>query len=94
MPFGMATTPSLFQNMHNEIFNHLIDLGVVAHINDKIIYSKTKAEHERLVNEVLSRLNKWDLLGSIDRCEFHKSEIEFLGYIISAMGINMSKDKV
>jgi hypothetical protein len=94
MPFGMANAPASFQNMINEIFKDMIDLGVVAYIDDILIYSQTKEEHERLIKEVLSHLQKWDLAASIDKCEFHKSEIEFLGYMISDTGINMAQDKV
>ena len=94
MPFGMANAPASFQNMINDIFKDMIDLGVVAYIDDILIYSQTKEEHERLVKEVLSRLQKWNLAASIDKCEFHKSEIEFLGYMISDTGINMAQDKV
>jgi hypothetical protein len=79
MPFGMVNAPASFQNMINQIFNDMIDLSVIAYIDDILIYSQTKGEHERLVKEVLSRLQKWNLAVSIDKCEFHKSEIEFWG---------------
>jgi hypothetical protein len=82
------------QNMINEIFKDMSDLGVVTYINDILMYSPTKVEHKRLFNEVCSCLQKWDLAASIDKCEFHKSEIEFLRYMISDMGINMAQDRV
>jgi hypothetical protein len=47
-----------------------------------------------VLNQVLSCLQKCDLAASIDKCEFHKSEIEFLGYIMSNIGINKAQDKV
>jgi hypothetical protein len=94
IPLGIADAPALFQNMINEIFKNMIDLGVVAYIDDILIYSQTEEEHEKLIKEVLSRLQKWDLAVSIDKCEFHKSEIKFLSYMISDMGINMVQDKV
>jgi hypothetical protein len=91
MPFGIANAPASFQNMINKIFKDMINLGIIAYINDILIYSYTKEEHEKLIKEVLSRLQKWDLVASIDKYEFHKSEIEFLGYMISDMGINMAQ---
>jgi hypothetical protein len=56
MPFGMANASASFQNMINEIFKDIIDLGIVAYIDDIFIYSSTKEEHEKLVKEVLSHL--------------------------------------
>jgi chaperone required for assembly of F1-ATPase len=92
--FGIPNTPALFQNIIDEIFQDLIDLGVVAYIDDILMCSQTKEEHEKLVKEVLSHLQKWALAALIDKCEFHKSEIEFLGYIIYQMDINMAREKV
>jgi hypothetical protein len=56
IPFGMANAPASFQNMINEIFKDMIDLGVIAYIDDTLIYSQTKEESEKLVKEVLSYL--------------------------------------
>jgi hypothetical protein len=94
MPFRIPNAPTLFQNMINKIFKDMIDLGVVAYIDDILIYSQTKEEHERLIKEVLSRLQKWDLAASIDKCEFHKSGIQLLDYMISDTGIIIGQDKV
>jgi hypothetical protein len=94
MPFGIANAPASFQNMINEIFNDMIDLSIVTYIDNILIYSQTHEEHERLIKEVLSRLQKWNLAASRDKCEFHKSEIEFLGNMISDMDITMAQDKV
>jgi thymidylate synthase len=94
MPFGIANAPASFQNMINNIFKDMIDLGVVANIDNIHIYSQTKEEYEKLVKEVLSHLKKWDLVASIDTCKFHTSEIKFLGYMIADTGIKMAQDTV
>jgi hypothetical protein len=94
MLFGMANTPASLKNMIIEIFKDMIDLDIVAYIDDILMYSQTQEEYEKLVKEILSHLQKWDLAASIGKCKFHKSEIEFLGYMISNTGINMAQDKV
>jgi hypothetical protein len=58
MLFGMATALASFQNMINEIFKDMIDLGIIAYIDDILIFSQIKEEHEKLVKEVLSHLYK------------------------------------
>jgi hypothetical protein len=60
MLFGMANAPVSFQNMINKIFKDMIDLGIVTYIDDILIYSQTKEEHERYIKEILSRLQKSD----------------------------------
>jgi hypothetical protein len=49
MPFGMTNTPASFQNMIIIIFKDMIDLSIIIYIDDILIYSQTKEEHEKLV---------------------------------------------
>jgi hypothetical protein len=44
MPVGMANDPTSFQNMINDLFKDIIDLGIVACIDDILIYSQDKRE--------------------------------------------------
>jgi hypothetical protein len=92
MPFGLATAPATFQNMMNEILRDLIDQGVFVYIEDILIYSETEEEHKRLVNDVLKRLHDNGLALAPEKCEWHVSKVEFLGYVISAEGVSMAQD--
>ena len=58
MPFGLANAPSTFQNMMNEIFRDMIDLGVVIYLDDILIYSENELDHVALVKGVLERLQE------------------------------------
>ena len=49
LPFGLANAPATFQNMMNEIFRDMIDLGVVIYLDDILIYSENKQDHVALV---------------------------------------------
>jgi hypothetical protein len=93
MPFGLANAPATFQNMMNEIFRDLIDRGVLIYMDDFLIYTTTLEEHIEIVKDVFSRLQLWDLAVEIDKCEFHRTEVEFLGYMISPSGFSMSDQK-
>ena len=56
MPFGLASAPATFQNMINEVLRDLIDQGVVAYMDDILIYSPTEDEHVHIVTSVLRLL--------------------------------------
>src|SRR4030095_6455952 len=94
MPFGLANAPATFQNMINDILRDLLDRGVIVYLDDILIYTETEEEHGRLVAEVLSRLATHGLAAALDKCEFHKSKIDFLGYVVSDKGLEMAQDKV
>jgi len=94
MPFGLSNAPATFQDMINHIFRDLIDLGLLAYIDDLLIYAKTREEHDEIVKEVLGRLRTNKLAVSAEKCEWRKSEVEFLGYIVGIEGIKMSEEKI
>jgi len=50
MFFGMTNSPATFQTMMNNIFRNLIVEGiVVVYLDDILIFTKTKEEHEQVV---------------------------------------------
>ena len=58
------------------------------------IYSDDEKTHVTLVQEVLSRLDKAGLGVNLRKSSFHIKKVEFLAYIISEQGIEMSAAKV
>jgi hypothetical protein len=94
MPFGLTNAPATFQDMMNHIFRDMIDLGLLAYIDDLLIYAKTKEEHDEIVKEVLQRLRANRLAISAEKCAWRQPEVEFLGYVIGRDGIKMSEEKV
>jgi hypothetical protein len=56
IPFGLVNTSATFQRMMNTILRPLLDQGVVVYLYDILIYTKTMAEHRKLVTEVFSIL--------------------------------------
>ncbi len=59
-----------------------------------MIYSSSIEEHRRHVTRVLQRLRQHCLYLKSEKCEFHKSTIHFLGYIVTPAGVQMDQRKV
>ena len=94
MPFGLTNAPSTFQDMMNHVLSDVLDVGVLAYMDDILIYAKTEEEHDQLTKEVLRRLQKNGLAVSPGKCVWKTQEVEFLGYVIGRNGIRMAEDKV
>jgi len=80
--------------MINDVFRDMLDVGVMAYMNDILFYTETVEEHVALVRRVMERLRKARLCLSIKKSSIHPREVEFLGYKISDRGISMTSTKV
>ena len=58
MPFGLMNTPAAFQHFMNDIFNNLLDVCILAYLDNTLIYSDSEEEHIWHVREVLCRLQQ------------------------------------
>ena len=94
MPFGLTNAPTVFQQFMNDIFADLLDVSVLVYLDDILIFSDNIDDHRKHVREVLRRLRKNGLYACGDKCEFHRTEVKFLGYIMSQEGLWMAEDKV
>ncbi|GJY06516.1 putative reverse transcriptase domain-containing protein [Tanacetum coccineum] len=54
MPFGLTNTPALFMDLMNQVCKPYLDNFVIFFIDDILIYSKNKKEHEGYLKLVLS----------------------------------------
>ena len=81
--------------MMNEIFADMDDV-VVVYIDNLMIFTKTEnqVEHEKIVLEVLRRLEENNLFMKPKKCTFHATEFDFLGMIVRHDGIKMDQEKV
>ncbi|KAK3544099.1 hypothetical protein QTP86_001557, partial [Hemibagrus guttatus] len=94
MPFGLTNAPAVFQALINGVFHDLLGRWVIAYIDDILVYSNSPEEHVQHVREVLSRLQRHHLYVKLEKCEFHRTTVTFLGYVISQRGVEMDAVKV
>jgi hypothetical protein len=94
MPFSLTNAPAVFQHLMNDIFQDYMDEFVVVYLDDILIFSKDQEIHDKHVRLVLATLREHGLYAKLEKCEFDKSSVVFLGYVISPDGIFMDKSKV
>ena len=93
-PFGLCNAPATFQNYINHVLHNALDDYCTAYLDDVLIFSKTREEHTRHVNEVIHRLGTAGLQIDINKSEFYTKKTKYLGLIISTDGMTMDPDKV
>ena len=94
MPFGLTNAPATCQQMINDALRDLLDVTVVAYLDDILIYSKDPAKHESHVKQVLERLANYKLRLKPEKCEWSKEEVKFLGFMIGKNSIRIDPAKL
>ena len=94
MPFGLTNAPAAFMQMMNRVFIDFLDRFVVVFIDDILIYSRSREEHESHLRVVLDTLRRHRLYGKYSKCEFWIPEVGFLGHVISAEGVAVDPAKI
>ncbi|KAL5570693.1 hypothetical protein UlMin_020290 [Ulmus minor] len=93
MPFGLTNAPAAFMDLMNRVFRNYLDKFVVVFIDDILIYSKSKEEHEEHLRNTLDTLKKNKLYAKFKKCEFWLEKVGFLGHIVSRDGISVDPSK-
>ncbi|GKB41368.1 putative reverse transcriptase domain-containing protein, partial [Tanacetum coccineum] len=71
-----------------------LDKFVIVFIDDILIYSKSKEEHEVHLRLVLELLRKEKLYAKFSKCEFWLQEVHFLGHVVNQNGIHVDPSKI
>ena len=94
MSFGLTNAPAEFLDPMHRVFQPYLDQFVVVFIDDILIYSKSKEEHEGHFRIVIQALRDHQLYVKFSMCEFWLTEVRFLGHVVSASGVSVYPEKV
>ncbi|GJT65744.1 putative reverse transcriptase domain-containing protein [Tanacetum coccineum] len=94
MPFGLTNAPAILMDLMNRVCKPFLDKFVIVFIDDILIYSKNKKEHEEHLKAVLELLKKEKLYAKFSKCEFWIPKVQFLGHIINSQGIHVDPTKI
>ncbi|KAL0192813.1 hypothetical protein M9458_011109, partial [Cirrhinus mrigala] len=87
MPYGLSISPSVFQTFMNEVFREFLHRFIMVYIDDILIYFRYLADHRQ-------HIQQQSLYLKLEKCEFHQTSVQFLGYVISTEGVQMDQGKI
>ena len=85
VPFGLAQAPAYFQELMTGILKAFP--FTIAYLDDIIIFSRTPQEHILHIHMVFEKLRSANFSMKKSKCSFFSKEIQYLGHILSATGI-------
>ena len=94
MPFGLNNAPAIFMCLMNNVMHKYLDKFMVVFIDDILIYSKSKEEHEEHLKIVLQELGEHQLFAKFSKCDFFKDKIQYLGQVVTKEGIFVHPEKI
>ncbi len=104
MFFGLTNSPATFQTMMDTIFWEQIARGTLTvYMDDIAIHTRREGDktetqhltrHRQLVREMLTILWRNNLYLNINKCQFERQEVDYLGVCIGEKQIKMEEAKV
>ena len=81
MPFGLKNAPAIFQRCMEEVLRDCFDFAA-PYIDDILVFSKNGVEHASHLRRVLEALKKNGLSLKLSKCEFGRTQLEYLGHVV------------
>ncbi|KAJ9545164.1 hypothetical protein OSB04_024871 [Centaurea solstitialis] len=94
MPFGLTNAPAVFMDLMNRICRPYLHKLVIVFIDDILIYSRSKEEHEQHLRLMLELLKTEELYTKFYKYEFWIREVHFLGHVVNKEGIHVDPAKI
>lgn len=83
MPFRLTNAPIMFMQLMNKVFRPNLYKFIVLFVDDILIISKSREEHEEQLRLALQTLREHHLYAKLLKCDFWINKVQFLGHIIS-----------
>ncbi|GKA06778.1 putative reverse transcriptase domain-containing protein [Tanacetum coccineum] len=94
MPFGLTNAPAVFMDLMNRVCKPYLDKFLIVFIDDILIYSKIKEDHEEHLKIILWLLKKEKLYAKFSKWDFWLDSVQFLGHVIDSEGVNVDPSKI
>ncbi|GKD11568.1 putative reverse transcriptase domain-containing protein [Tanacetum coccineum] len=94
IPFGLTNAPAIVMDLMNRVCKPYLDKFVIVFIDDILIYSKSKEEHEEHLSLILELLKKEELYAKFSKCDYWLSKVQFIGNVIDSEGVHVDPAKI
>jgi hypothetical protein len=92
--FGLTNAPTTFMCLMNNVFRNLLDRFVLVFIDDILIYSNNREEHEENINLVLQVLGEHQIYANLSKLYFLWKQVHNLGHVIFEEGVAVHPEKI
>ena len=91
---GLTNASATFQAYISKALQGLVDSFCIVYLDDILVFSKTKEEHDQHLQQICQRLRDAELYAKPSKCQFYQQELEFLGFMIGVQGVRMDPSRI
>lgn len=92
LPFGLSSSPEVFQRMNNEIFGDIVGVQVI--FDDLIVAGDTQKSHDQVLKLVLERARSANVKFNSNKFQHGVKEVKFMGQQISDKGVRADPERI
>lgn len=94
MPFGLRNAAQTQQRLVDAIFGPRYEPNIFTYLDDILVVSEDFDSHLRLLAEVKEKLQDAGLTINLEKCDFFKTSLKFLGYIVGSNSLRTDPEKI
>lgn len=94
VPFGFVNSAQCQQRLMDAVFGPKLEPKVFCYLDDIIVTSSSFEEHIEILKEVFLRLKEANLTINLEKCEFFKTSLKYLGFVVDGTGLRTDPNKV
>ena len=94
LPFGLKNGPAKFSRLMDIVLTGLLGTGALVYLDDIMVYSENVESHYVKLEQVFSRLRRANLKLKLEKCQFFRQSLVYLGYLVTTEGLKPDPAKV
>ncbi|KAK7604945.1 hypothetical protein V9T40_006131 [Parthenolecanium corni] len=92
-PYGTMQSSQSFIKALQAVFHDMEDF-IAVYVDDVLVYSKTEEDHVRHLELVFDRIQEANMTLNPKKCDFFRTEVPYLGFIVSDEGIRADPERI
>lgn len=94
LPFGLHNAPATWQRLIDRVLGMDLEPYLFVYLDDVIIVTQNFEKHIEVLTEVFSRLSSAGLTLNREKCQFCRTELRYLGYVVDQNGLHVDPEKI
>lgn len=94
MPYGLHNSPATWQRLIDKVLGPELEPYVFVYMDDIVIATPTFQKHLEVLEEIFRRLREASLYLNVEKCQFVRPELRYLGYVVDDSGLHVDPEKI